>query len=446
MTTTGTTTGANTGTTTGANTAELLERYRAVMPAFVNPLYSEPISLDHGEGSYVFDNEGKRYLDFFGGILTTMIGHANPAVVAAIQSQAVKIMHTSTLYLNEEMIAFAEEVADVSGIPDARVLFTTSGSEANDTAIMLATCYRHSNQILAMRNSYHGRSLTTQAVTSHRGWRNSSFSGLDVHFVQGPYRMRSPFAGMDDADYTEACVEDLVQLMDMTDSSGFAALIAEPIQGVGGFATPPDGFFGAMGKVLDASGVLFISDEVQTGWGRTGDHFWGYQAHDIVPDMLTFAKGTGNGITLAGIVARAEVMNCLQRTSFTTFGGNPLSVAAGRATLKEVLSKNMQANALERGEQLRSILEPACEASSHVAELRGKGLMQAIELTHPDTIEPDAEATAALLDETKNRGLLLGKGGLYGNVVRITPMLNVTETELAQGAQIICESIKALDG
>ncbi len=435
----------NTGTDTAASTAELLERYKAVMPAFVSPLYSDPISLDHGEGSYVFDNEGRRYLDFFGGILTTMIGHANPAVVAAVQSQAAKIMHTSTLYLNEEMIAFAEEVADVSGIPDARVLFTTSGSEANDTAILLATCYRRSNQILAMRNSYHGRSLTTQAVTSHRGWRNSSFSGLDVHFVQGPYRMRSPFAGMDDADYTEACTEDLVQLLDMTDSSGFAALIAEPIQGVGGFATPPDGFFGAMGKVLDSSGVLFISDEVQTGWGRTGEHFWGYQAHDIVPDMLTFAKGTGNGITLAGIVAKAEVMNCLQRTSFTTFGGNPLSVAAGRATLKEVLSKNMQANALERGKQLQSILEPACEASSHVAELRGKGLMQAIELTHPDTIEPDAEATAALLDETKNRGLLLGKGGLYGNVVRITPMLNVTEAELAQGAQIICESIKALD-
>ena len=441
--TTGKTPGKATGKTT--QTAELLERYRSVMPAFISPLYDEPISIEHGQGSYVWDYEGNKYLDFFGGILTTMIGHANPAVVAAVQSQAAKVMHTTTLYLNEETVAFAEEVAAVSGIADARVLFTTSGTEANDTALMLATCYRRSNQILAMRNSYHGRSLTTQAVTSHRGWRNSSFSGLDVHFVQGPYRLRSPFAQMNDADFTEACVDDLVQLLDMTDASGFAALIAEPIQGVGGFATPPDGFFGAMSKVLDTADVLFISDEVQTGWGRTGEHFWGYQAHDIVPDMLTFAKGVGNGITLAGIVARAEVMNCLERTSFTTFGGNPLSVAAGRATLREVLDNNLQANALERGEQLRRVLEPVCAASAHVAELRGKGLMQAIELTHPDTIEADAQATAALMEECKNLGLLVGKGGLYGNVIRIAPMLNVSADELAEGAQILIAAITALE-
>ncbi|HCB36758.1 MAG TPA: aspartate aminotransferase family protein [Acidimicrobiaceae bacterium] len=414
------------------------------MPAFISPLYDTPISIDHGVGSYVFDTEGNRYLDFFGGILTTMIGHAHPAVVAAVREQAAKVMHTSTLYLNEQMIAFAEEVAAVSGIADARVLFTTSGSEANDTAILLATTYRRSNQVLAMRNSYHGRSLTAQALTSHRGWRTSSFSGLDVHFVQGPYRLRSPFAGLDDADYTEACVADLSQLLDMTDAGGFAALIAEPIQGVGGFATPPDGFFGAMSKVLAAEGVLFISDEVQTGWGRTGEHFWGYEAHDMVPDMLTFAKGVGNGITLAGIVARAEVMNTLERNSLTTFGGNPLSVAAGRATLREVLERGLQANAAERGSQLAAALAPACEASPHVAELRGKGLMQAIEIVHPDSIEPDAKATAALLEGCKDRGLLVGKGGLYGNVIRITPMLNVSADETAAGAGILLEALAAL--
>ena len=427
-------------------TQELLERYRAVMPSFVNPLYETPISIDHGQGGYVWDLEGNKYLDFFGGILTTMIGHSVPEVVSAVQEQAQKVMHTSTLYLNEQVVSFAEEVAAVSGIPDARVLFTTSGSEANDTAILIATNYRRSNQLLAMRNSYHGRSLTTQAVTSHRSWLTSSYSGLDVHFVQGPYRLRSPFRELDDEAFTQACVSDLVQLLDMTDAGGFAALIAEPIQGVGGFATPPDGFFGAMHKVLSANEILFISDEVQTGWGRTGDHFWGYEAHGIVPDILTFAKGVGNGITLAGCVARAEVMNVLDRTSFTTFGGNPLSVAAGRATLKYVKENDLQANAARRGKQMVELLQGECEATDWVGELRGKGLMQAIECVQPGGIEPNTTAASRLIEACKDNGLLVGKGGLYGNVIRLTPMLNVTEAEMEEGCGIIVSAIHSVNG
>ena len=429
-----------------STTQELLERYRAVMPSFVNPLYETPISIDHGEGGYVWDLEGNRYLDFFGGILTTMIGHSVPEVVAAVQEQAAKGMHTSTLYLNEQVVAFAEEVAAASGIPDARVLFTTSGSEANDTAILIATNYRQSNQVLAMRNSYHGRSLTAQAVTSHRSWLTSSYSGLDVHFVQGPYRLRSPFRELDDEAFTQACVADLVQLLDMTDAGGFAALIAEPIQGVGGFATPPDGFFGAMHKVLSAKEILFISDEVQTGWGRTGEHFWGYEAHGIVPDILTFAKGVGNGITLAGCVARAEVMNVLDRTSFTTFGGNPLSVAAGRATLRYVKENDLQANAARRGKQMIELLGVECDVTDWIGELRGKGLMQAIECVQPGGLEPNAAAATRLIEVCKDNGLLVGKGGLYGNVIRLTPMLNVTEAEMKEGCEIVVAAIRSVNG
>ena len=429
-----------------ANTQELLERYRAVMPSFVNPLYESPISIDYGKGSYVWDLEGNRYLDFFGGILTTMIGHSVPEVVSAVQDQAAKVMHTSTLYLNEQVVSFAEEVAAISGIPDARVLFTTSGSEATDTAILLATNYRQSNQLLAMRNSYHGRSLTAQAVTSHRSWLTSSYSGLDVHFVQGPYRLRSPFRELEDEAFTQACVSDLVQLLDMTDAGGFAALIAEPIQGVGGFATPPDGFFGAMHKVLAANDILFISDEVQTGWGRTGDHFWGYEAHGITPDILTFAKGVGNGITLAGCVARAEVMNVLDRTSFTTFGGNPLSVAAGRATLKFVKDHDLQSNAAVRGQQMTEMLAGACSTTDWVGELRGKGLMQAIECVQPGSVEPNAAAATQLIEVCKDHGLLVGKGGLYGNVIRLTPMLNVSEEEMSEGCEIIVSALNSVTG
>ena len=421
--------------------AELLERYRAALPSFVKPMFAEPISIDRGEGSYVWSNGGERYLDFFGGVLTTMIGHAHPKVVAAVQAQAAKVMHSSTLYLNEPMIELAEKICALSGIPDARVFFTTSGTEANDTALLLATSYRNSNQVLAMRNSYHGRSFTAQAITSHSSWSSTSISGLDVHFVQGGYRMRSPFRSMDDADFTQACVDDLGQMLDMMSAGGIACLIAEPIQGVGGFATPPDGFFGAFKKELDAHGILLISDEVQTGWGRTGEHYWGYQAHDMVPDLLTFATGVGNGASLAGVVARAEIMDTITVTSFSTFGGNPLSAAAGLATLEAVEEEGMQANAQARGQQLAEALQPVVAATEWIAELRGKGLMQAMEFVHPGTDEPDPARAAAFLEACRRHGLLVGKGGLYGNVIRIAPMLNVSATEMAEGIDALVGAI-----
>lgn len=424
--------------------AELLERYRASLAPFLNPLHAEPISIERGEGSYVWDIEGNRYLDWFGGVLTTMIGHSIPEVVTAVQEQAAKVMHTSTLYLSEPMIAFAEDIAAISGIPDARVFFTASGTEANDTAIMMANTYRGSNEVLAIRNSYHGRSYSAQAITSHSSWSVASMSGLNVNFIQGGYRLRSPFREMTDDDYIDACVEDLVQMIDMGTAGEVAAMIAEPIQGVGGFATPPDGLFAAMGKELRERNILFISDEVQTGWGRTGEHFWGYQAHDIVPDMLTFAKGVGNGITLAGVVARAEIMESIKVLSFSTFGGNPLSCAAGRATLKYVRDNDLQANALAMGQRLTERLSPVVDQTDWIVELRGRGLMQALEIVHPGSIEPDAASTARLLDTAKDRGLLVGKGGLYGNVIRMAPMLAINETELDEGIDALIGAIGAV--
>ena len=424
--------------------AALFDRYRAILPSYVKPLYAEPISIDHGQGGYVFDVEGNRYLDFFGGVLTTMVGHNNSAVTAAVQEQAAKVMHTSTLYLSEPMIELAERIGSLSGIPDARVFFTTSGSEANDTAILLATSYRKSNQVLAMRNSYHGRSFTAQAITSHSSWSSTSLSGLSVNFVHGAYRLRSPFRDMDDDEFTQACTDDLQQVIDMMTAGDVACLIAEPIQGVGGFATPPDGFFNSLQKVLSNHGILFVTDEVQTGWGRTGEHFWGYQAHDIVPDMLTFAKGVGNGITLAGIVARAEIMDSISALSFSTFGGNPLSTAAGLATLDYVVDNDLQGNAMRMGKRLTDGLQPIVDRTPWMAELRGKGLMQAIETVQPGGLEPDAGRAGELLEGCKERGLLIGKGGLYGNVVRITPMLDVTEDEIDEGVAAVAATVDAI--
>jgi 4-aminobutyrate aminotransferase len=416
-----------------SSSADLADRYHRVLPSFLSPYYAEPISIERGEGSYVWDAEGHRYLDFFGGVLTTMIGHAHPAVTAAVREQAGKVMHTSTLYLSEPMIEFAEMVAAASGIPDARVYFTPSGSEANDAALLLATVHRGSNQILAIRNSYHGRVSSAQAITSHSSWRSTSHSGLQVQFVHGGYRLRSPFRDLDDDAFVEACVDDLVQLLDMTSAGDFAAMIAEPIQGVGGFATPPDGLFGRMGKELSNRGILFISDEVQTGWGRTGEHFWGYQAHGIVPDMLTFAKGVGNGITLAGVVARAEIMDSIDVLQFSTFGGNPLSAAAGIATLRTVQDDGLQDNAKAMGERFAAAMGPVADRTPWIAEMRGRGLMWAFECCEPGGVEPDKQRTAEFHEACRRHALLVGKGGLYGNVIRLAPMLNVTPDELDEG-------------
>ena len=424
---------------------ELTERTRAVMPEWLALYYKEPIAIDRGVGRTVWDLEGNEYLDFFGGILTTMTAYSLPEVTAAINEQAAKVLHTSTLYLNEPMIELAELVAELSGIRDARVFFTPSGTEANDAAMLLATTYRRSNQVLALRNSYHGRSFTAIALTSHRSWSPTGYSGLNVQYVQGPYKARSPFKDLDDAAFIEAAVTDLRQVIDMMTSGDVAAMIAEPIQGVGGFATPPDGFFKAFKDVLDEYGILFVSDEVQTGWGRTGEHMWGYQAHDITPDMITFAKGLGNGLSIGGVVASADIMNCIGANSISTFGGTPLVSAGALANLKYLLEHDLQGNALKQGTRLYENLLPTCDETPWILELRGKGLMLGMETVDPGSDEPSAARAAQLLEECKDRGLLIGKGGLYGNVLRIAPPLTVTEQEIDTASGIIADAVAAID-
>ena len=424
--------------------AELLGRHRAVLPDWLSLYYDPPISFDHGEGRHVFDVEGTRYLDFFGGILTTSLGYNIPEITEAVRAQAPKTFHTSTLYLSEPMIELAELIAGLSGIPDAKVFFTTSGTEANDAALLLATVSRRSNQVLALRNSYHGRSFTTIAITAQRSWSPTSVSGLSVNYVHGGYRLRSPFRDLDDEAYTEACVADLNQVFDMMTSGDVAAMIAEPIQGVGGFATPPDGFFGAMKKELDNRGVLFISDEVQTGWGRTGENFWGYQAHGMTPDILTFAKGVGNGLALGGVVAGAELMDSLPGNSISTFSGNPMSSVGALATIRYMLEHDTQGHALAMGERLAGHLRPAVEASAVVAELRGKGLMLAIETVQAGSLEPDSGVAGRIMEQARAAGLLIGKGGLYGNVLRIAPPMTVTEAEIDEAADVLVRIIEGL--
>jgi 4-aminobutyrate aminotransferase len=426
--------------------AELLARHRAVLPSWLALYYDEPISLVDGQGCRVVDAEGRRYLDFFGGILTTMVGYNLPEVVEAVREQAGRMVHTSTLYLIEPMIELAERIAALSGIPDAKVFLTNSGTEANETALLLATTARRSNQVLALRNSYHGRSYAAMGVTGHRGWSASSLTPVNVSYVHGGYKYRSPFRDLSDAGYIGACVDDLRDVIATTTAGDVACMIAEPIQGVGGFATPPDGLFGAMKEVLDQYGILFISDEVQTGWGRTGEHFWGIQAHGVTPDAMTFAKGLGNGLAIGGVVARAELMDSVTANSISTFGGNPLASRGALATLDYLLSHDLQANAHKMGSRLRQGLDAVAERSELIGEVRGKGLMIGIELVQPGSTEPDPGAATRAQEEARRGGLLIGKGGLYGNVLRVAPPLSVSEAEVDEGLGILGAAIEATGG
>ncbi|WP_018788347.1 aspartate aminotransferase family protein [Micromonospora sp. CNB394] len=423
---------------------DLLARHRAVLPSWMPLYYAEPLELVAGSGRRVTDAAGRTYLDFFGGVLTTMVGHDIPEIREAVERQLrTGLVHTSTLYLIRGQVELAERVARLSGIADARVFFTNSGTEANEAALLVATNHRRSHQILAVRNSYHGRSYATMGVTGNRGWSASALNPLQVAWLHSGERLRGLLARLDAADRVDAAVEDLCEVLATQTAGDVACLIAEPVQGVGGFVHGPDGLFAAWKKVLDEHGILLISDEVQTGWGRTGEHFWGYQAHGVTPDLLTFAKGVGNGFALAGVVGRAEVLESVPAISFSTFGGNPVSTAAGNAVLDYLLDHDLQGNAARVGAILGDGLRAATAGLDQVAEVRGKGLMLAVEFVHPGTVEPDAALTTRVFEACRAGGLLVGRGGLYGNVIRMGPPLTLTEDEAREGLAITVEAIRA---
>jgi 4-aminobutyrate aminotransferase len=423
---------------------DLLARHRAVLPSWVMLYYDEPIEIVSGEGCRVTDANGKTYLDFFGGVLTNMLGYDVAEVREAVERQLrTGVMHTSTLYLIRHQVELAEKIARLSGIDDARVYFTNSGTEANEAALLVATNYRRSNQILSVRNSYHGRSYGAMGVTGNRGWSASGLNPLNVSWLHSGDRLRGVFKGLDDKAHIERAVEDLREVLATTTAGDVACLIAEPIQGVGGYVAGPDGLFGALEEVLDEHGILFVSDEVQTGWGRTGAHFWGYQAHGVTPDLLTFAKGIGNGFALAGVVGRAEVMNAVNGISFSTFGGNPLATAAGNAVVDYLLDHDLQGHAARVGAVIYDGLRQATVDNPVVAEVRGKGLMLAVEFVRPGTTQPNMAETARVFEECRRNGLLVGKGGLYGNTIRMGPPLTLSEAEAKEGLDILTAAIVA---
>jgi 4-aminobutyrate aminotransferase len=426
--------------------SDLLARHRAVIPNWVSVYYDQPIEIVSGKGVRVTDSQGRSYLDFFAGILTNMLGYDVAEVREAVERQIGSgIVHTSTLYLIRSQVELAEKIARLSGIEHAKVFFTNSGSEANETALAAALIARKANQVLAMRNSYHGRTFGTVAITGNAAWKPSGNEPFGVHYLHGTDRTQGVYGGLSDEQYIAECVTDLRAVLAGIHPADIGALIAEPIQGVGGFTMAPDGLFKAYKEVLDEHGILLISDEVQTGWGRTGSSFWGMGNHGVVPDMMTFAKGLANGFAIGGVVGRGDLLDGIRGNGISTFGGNPVSTTAANATLDYVLSHDLQRNAAVTGDIIVSGLKAAAGGLPIVGAVRGKGLMFAVELIDPATRKPAPALAAKTLEATRERGLLIGKGGLYGHALRMAPPLTISEAEAREGLGLLVDALRAVN-
>ena len=424
------------------STAEsIYERQKNVVFSAATPYYGDtPLVIDHAKDQYVWDVDGNRYLDFFGGVLTISVGHANDAVTESIIEQVKRGTHFSTLYVNEMMVKLAEKVAQVAPGRLQVSYFTNSGTEANEMAIMTARMYTGNTDIITLRHAYSGRSQLAMSLTAHGTWRLGGVFDGSVKHMRNPYTYRAP-DGMSEDDVVDLCIQDLEELLATVTSGKIAAFIAEPIQGVGGFITPPKDFFKRILPIIHDAGGIFIADEVQTGWGRTGGKWFGIEHWDVEPDMITTAKGMANGTPIGATITTPEIADAVKGLTFSTFGGNPVTMAAALATIDYIESNNLLENVEKQGAALREKLEELQSEFNFFGEVRGMGLMQGVEIVKPGPDkEPDAARTGALMQAARERGLLIGKGGLYGNVLRISPHLNITSDDLQTGAEIIAQA------
>lgn len=419
--------------------ADLARRHRESLFPSVGLFYDEPIELRRGEGQFVYDSAGNQYLDFFGGIATVSSGYAIPEINEPIKAQLDRIPHTSTLFLIRSQIELAERLRAMTPPRLNKVFFTNSGTEANEAAFLITTLNRDSNELVALRHSYHGRSFATTNA-SQTPWRASTLSPLHVHYVGNPYCYRCPW----EKTYPDCgllCARDVEAVIRTTTSGQPAGFIAEPIQGVGGFITPPPEYFVMVKEILDRYGIPFISDEVQTAWGRIGVADWGFQAYGVEPDVVVFAKGLANGIPIGGVIATDELASSIRSLSLSTFGGNPIATTAAMANLNFIATHNLRENALQVGGYLIDRLRELTERHPAIGDVRGMGLMIAIELVRDRaTKEPAPDILGRVMEETKRRGLIIGRGGLHANVIRLCPPLIVTERDADDAVRILDEA------
>ncbi|MCY3718073.1 MAG: aspartate aminotransferase family protein [Anaerolineaceae bacterium] len=427
--------------------AALMERYERVIFPAVAPYYpDQPLVVDRARDQELWDRDGKRYLDFFGGVLTISVGHCNEEITARTMEQLQRVQHTSTLFVNEIMVEVAEKLSALTPGALQKSFFTNSGSEADETAILAARCYTGNNDVIALRHAYSGRTMQAMSLSAHGNWRLGNVIDPHVRHVRSPYTYRAPLDLTPD-EVVDLCIADLEELIATCTNGRIAAFIAEPIQGVGGYIVPPQDYFGRVAPIIRAAGGVFISDEVQTGWGRTGERWWGIEHWGVEPDIMTFAKGMANGYPVGCTIATAEIADALPGMTFSTFGGNPVSMATTLAAIEYMERNRVQANAAVQGQILREKLEELEAEFDFIGEVRGMGLMQALEIVKPGhTREPDADRAANIMARARDHGILIGKGGLHGNVVRIAPMLNVDSDSMQEGCELLARAVTSAAG
>jgi 4-aminobutyrate aminotransferase-like enzyme len=426
--------------------SEVAARHKQFLFASTATYYEEPLALESGKGTRVRDFDGKQYLDFFGGILTVSVGHANDQVNAAVRAQMERLGHVSTLYPTLPVVELAEKLVKLAPGKLDKVFFCASGTEADETALALAQTFTGRQELIALRHGYSGRSLFAQSVTGHARYRVLPAQVAAVKHAHAPYCYRCPF-GLTYPSCDVRCARDVEELIQTTTTGHIAGAIVEPILGVGGFITPPDGWMKTFVDIIRKYGGIFIADEVQTGFGRTGGTMWGIEHEGVEPDVMTLAKGIANGYPLSAVLTTRAIADSWKGGNISTFGGNPITATAANATLEVIAGDKLVDNAAAMGALLRAGLDALKTRYRVIGEVRGRGLMQGVELVKDEKAgdrTPAPETTLRLFEETKKRGLLIGRGGLYSNVLRVAPPLVVSRADVEEALRILDQSFEAL--
>jgi alanine-glyoxylate transaminase / (R)-3-amino-2-methylpropionate-pyruvate transaminase len=414
----------------GPSREEVIALRRQYVSPGVITYYQDPLMIVEGHMQYVYDEKGTRYLDAFAGIVTVSVGHCHPKIVEKVREQTGMLQHTTTIYLHPTLPLFAKKLAEKMPNGLSRTYFTNSGSEANELAMLSAREYTGNTTVVALRNGYHGGTSATMGLTAHGTWKFKSNQAPSIVHSHAGYCYRCPY-GLTYPSCELRCAHDLKNVIQYETCGEVACFIGEPIQGVGGTVTPPKEYFQVVYDIVRQHGGLCVADEVQGGFGRTGKHYWAHQNWDVKPDIITMAKGIGNGTPLAAMTTTEPISQVLsKRVHFNTFGGNPISMTQGLATLEVIDAEGIQENALRVGDYLKAGLNDLADKHPLIGDVRGMGLMLGVELVkNRQSKEPARAEAATVMEEMKKRHVLIGKGGLYGNTLRIKPPMCLTKND-----------------
>ncbi len=422
---------------------ELRKKRDKYMVPGLKHLYADPPHFVSGKGQFLYDEHGSEYLDMFAGIVTVSVGHCHPKITEATIAQLKTLQHTSTIFLTQPMVDLAERLAEICPGDLSKSFITNSGTEANETAISMARIATGRHEVIVLKHSYHGQSHLATSMTSNHNYRQATMPASGIAFAENAYCYRCPFKKTPDNCSLE-CAKDVERVIQTQTSGAPAVMIAEPIQGVGGAITPPDGYFQEVKKILDKYGVLFIADEVQTGFGRTGEHMWGISNWDVQPHMMTMAKGLGNGLPIGACITTPEIADKQQKSVINTFGGNPVSTATALAVIDTVIEEKLQENSRVVGNYLIDGLKELQKSFPIIGDIRGKGLMLGIEIADPENKAQMPTECAKIVEVAKDNKVVIGKGGLWGNTIRLKPPMTVTKADADQCLQAMRKGLEAV--